>query len=381
MKVLLIFLIILLLLIEFLIIRKGLRSAKRQRTYYNLLRNQPGDFERTISSDKEDWMPSFNFTDQKKSSRRSSTLQEEIQETHQTQGIDELGELEEVSEGEEVMDVQGNTAESQGDLELESELEPSIVSQEDQEPAQEGNATTPGEHLKMGIELLKENKLEAGIQEIQTAIRLQPNLAEAHFNLGLAYSMQNNPEAAMEAYQQAIRLDPKYGKAYFNLGTLFLKKGELLAPDSPDLPDVLAKAVECLEYAVRFLPDSTKALWNLYEAYRLNSQFDKALTILLKLKEIESEDASLMNHLGICYAKLGDYDHAIESWEKALALKAPSQLIYYNLGKAYETKGMVEKAIGNYRRFIMLASTSPERIHLVNEAKQRVESLRGSARS
>ncbi|HWP47072.1 MAG TPA: tetratricopeptide repeat protein [Candidatus Limnocylindrales bacterium] len=378
MKVILVFLIILLLLIEFLIIRKGLRSAKRQRTYYNLLRNQPGDFERTISSDKEDWIPSFNFTDQKKSSRRNSTLQEEIQETQQTQVIDELGELEEVSE-EEVMDLEGSAAESQGDIELESELEPSIVSQEDQEPAQEGHASTPEEHLKMGIELLRENNLEAGIQEIQTAIRLQPNLADAHFNLGLAYSLQNNPEAAMEAYQQAIRLDPKYGKAYFNLGTLFLKKGELLAPDSPDLPDVLAKAVECLEYAVRYLPDSTKALWNLYEAYRLNAQFDKALAILLKLKEIESEDASLMNHLGICYAKLGDYDHAIESWEKALALKAPSQLIYYNLGKAYETKGVVEKAMSNYRRFIALASTSPERRYLVSEAKQRLESLRGSA--
>jgi Flp pilus assembly protein TadD len=108
----------------------------------------------------------------------------------------------------------------------------------------------------------------------------------------------------------------------------------------------------------------------------LSSQFDKALAVLLKLQGMESEDATLLNHLGICYAKLGDYSHAIESWEKAVSLKAPSHLIYYNLGKAYEAQGEIEKALSNYRRFVAMASTDPERSQLVVEARQRLENIK-----
>lgn len=394
MKFFLILLIIALFLIEVLIIRKGVRSARRQRSYYNLLKNKPSYFQETSPyTPEEGWTASFDFRESGRVSRSGPAPREreEVKGSQQTQLIEELEELEEVeaeevSQDEEIPSLEESMDESIEKTGVTSQVRPGENLQQESERsvqeertettsvAQQGTVRSersdPEEHLKMGIDLIKEDKLEAGIREIQTAIQIQPDLADAHFNLGLARTMQNNYEDAIEAYQQAIRLDPKYGKAYFNLGTLFLKRG--------DLP----KAVECLEYAVRFLSDPAKALWNLYEAYRVSAQFDKALSILLKLQaSVESEDASLLNHLGICHAKLGHYSQAIESWEKAVALGAPSQLIYYNLGKAYESQGEVEKAISNYQHFITAASTSSERVALINEVKQRLENLRRPAES
>ncbi len=56
-------------------------------------------------------------------------------------------------------------------------------------------------------------QLEQAIQEFETAIHLDPNLAKAHYNLGATYERTGKPEEARRQYQEALRLDPDFAAA------------------------------------------------------------------------------------------------------------------------------------------------------------------------
>jgi choline-sulfatase len=62
-------------------------------------------------------------------------------------------------------------------------------------------------HNFLGICYSQSHRLEKAIQEHLRAIKLDPNLAEAHLNLGYDYQLQNRPKAALAEYKKACQLD------------------------------------------------------------------------------------------------------------------------------------------------------------------------------
>jgi tetratricopeptide (TPR) repeat protein len=52
---------------------------------------------------------------------------------------------------------------------------------------------------------------------LNEAIRLDPNIAEAHNNLGLVLLMQGNPEKSIPHFSTALRLKPDLKVAQDNL--------------------------------------------------------------------------------------------------------------------------------------------------------------------
>ena len=62
----------------------------------------------------------------------------------------------------------------------------------------------------LGISLSRMGQLPKAIENYKHALKLNPNLAEAHLNLGFAYQRSNNPEKARQEYQEACRQDQKF---------------------------------------------------------------------------------------------------------------------------------------------------------------------------
>lgn len=267
----------------------------------------------------------------------------------------------ELEQEENIEDADTNGMAQAYDVGEEEAEEPGIEDAE--EIVETENGASADELLKAGIRCVKQGRLEDGVASLEQAVDAAPNRAETYFNLGIAYTLQERIAQATDAYQRAIELDPNYGKAYFNLGTLYLKQGKI------DL------AIAKLEQAVELLTDPMKALWNLYEAYRSKELFSKALFTLKQLIELEPDDASLHNHVGICYVKLGDYVKAISSWQQAIELGATSQLIYYNLGKTYELCGQFLEATEQYNIFLERQGNEPEWQELVDEVQERLKNI------
>ena len=241
--------------------------------------------------------------------------------------------------------------------------EPGIAIEQTSRPGDTPPDETDEDPLKTGLELIRQGKLDEGITQLQTLTQATPERAEVYFNLGIAYTLKDFVPRAITAYQRTLALNPEYGKACFNLGTLYLRQGNL------------PEAIKQLERATTLQPDSMKALWNLYEAYRSQGQFHPALKTLQRLIELEPEDASLYNHVGICHARLAEYQKAIAAWQHSISLGASSHLLYYNLGKTHELLGNIEEASDHYRRFLDLTADMPDQQEFVIEVQSRLANL------
>ena len=97
------------------------------------------------------------------------------------------------------------------------------------------------------------------------ALKLDPDLAEAHTAMGGAYLEEGNGPAALRALRRALELKPSYWEAHHRLGWLYLMIGR---------PD---QALDHLTLAVELNPQHASARHGLYDAYLAAGQAKKSL--------------------------------------------------------------------------------------------------------
>ncbi len=123
-----------------------------------------------------------------------------------------------------------------------------------------------------GVALFHRGACEAAESCFRSALRLEPELAEAHNNLGLALGKQGKSAEAEECFRKALELDPGLAEAMSNLGFLFHQ----------------------------------------------GMEFEKAVE-MFRQSALTGEDTSLAyTNLGTACYKLGRFSDAVEAWKKAV---------------------------------------------------------------
>jgi Tfp pilus assembly protein PilF len=152
-------------------------------------------------------------------------------------------------------------------------------------------------------------------QESVKAVRLAPNLSEAHRALGLSYSGQNQLDEAIDSYKEAIRLDPDSAKAHESLGFAYFTKGA----------------------------------------------YDRAIAEYKEAVKLEPNDATFHNNLGLAYLNNNQIDEAIAEYKKAIKIDYNLSVAHTNLGVAYEQKGMSDKAQAEFQEAMRLDMLDKQR--------------------
>ncbi len=70
-------------------------------------------------------------------------------------------------------------------------------------------------------------RIAAGREQAERAVRLVPDSAEAMFALSLAQRYTNNPAGSLDSLQRAIAIDPEHARALLFLGSILIGRGQI----------------------------------------------------------------------------------------------------------------------------------------------------------
>ncbi len=166
-----------------------------------------------------------------------------------------------------------------------------------------------------GLFLVKEGRLDKGIEFLQKALEIIDYDPDVWTHLGIAYSQKGEVQKALDSYGKALSLDDTDALIYNNLGLLHFS----------------------IFGQTKNVQNHTRAL----ESYR-------------KAIELDPDLASAYNGLAGVFHAIGQIDNAISLWEKALELEPDYDFPIYNLGVAHFEKGNKAQALKYFERYLLL---------------------------
>ncbi len=153
--------------------------------------------------------------------------------------------------------------------------------------------------LDKGKELYRRDEDTQAVEAFHQAIKLNPELAEAHFRLGLAYDALGQAKEAEEAYKKAVETY----SAYFGL-------------------DENSKDAE--------------AHYNFGQTYAGLHLYGEAVREYRQASRLKPADAAIYYDLGTALMRLAQYDEAAEAFSKSLELDPENYRAEDSLSEARE---------------------------------------------
>ncbi|MBZ5594277.1 MAG: tetratricopeptide repeat protein [Acidobacteriia bacterium] len=163
----------------------------------------------------------------------------------------------------------------------------------------------------------EQNDVPKAAAQLQEAVTLRPDLAEAWSDLGDARKTLSDDAGALTAFERAVSLAPDDAVAQTRLGAEYLNQGKAHL------------AAAHLQEAARLDPTNQSTLYSLQRAFREDGQEEQADAIKKKLAEMLREkdkaDQNLLagiqlNNQGADLERAGNLPAALEKYRAAVAL-------------------------------------------------------------
>ena len=152
--------------------------------------------------------------------------------------------------------------------------------------------------------------------ELERAVKVKPDYAEAYYTLGTVYRQMGKLPLASEALQAAIRLQPDFAGAHTTLAAIFRQQGnEQAAAEENRLANHIRETQMGLQ-AAQFATNSGLKLLNAGDFAGAISQFDRAI-------KTYPDYLPAHQQLAVALERNGDLKRAAE--ERAIAAKLSSK--------------------------------------------------------
>ena len=173
-----------------------------------------------------------------------------------------------------------------------------------------GNAEKARALKGMGVSLILQGNLRAGLEQLLKAVELSPDDPDLHYEMAKVYYDLGEYQLSLEQFKKTLALRPDFSEALNSMGVLYVRMREW------DL------AISCFQKAANDILYKTP-----HYAY---------------------------SNMGSVYLRKGDYQRAIKNYLEAVRI-APSYVVaYYDLASAYEAINSLEEAVSAYEKAVSL---------------------------
>ncbi|HEX5577520.1 MAG TPA: tetratricopeptide repeat protein, partial [Gemmatimonadaceae bacterium] len=193
----------------------------------------------------------------------------------------------------------------------------------------------------------RESNLKQADKASQTALDLDPGLAEAHSARGLSYSLSKRYELAQKEFEIAMKLDPKLYEAPYFYGRACLAQGH--ASEAAPLFEIAAKLRPEDYHATTFLASAYTMQGRIGEASKASH---RAVRVIEKWLDMNPDDARALNIGATIWSNLGETEKALDWAKRSLDIDPEDPQLLYNVACVYAIEGMKEDALQCLERAI-----------------------------
>lgn len=148
--------------------------------------------------------------------------------------------------------------------------------------------------------------VERELLKHKTAIKSNPNDAEAYVGLASVYLEIEQPQKAVKELERAIALEPRSWNARFELGMAYESLGKT------------EEAADQFWKAAAIDPNNEYAFYQLGRLYHAERDYGQAIQAYKKTLKVNSTLADVHYYLGQCYEKTNKRSLAKQEYEEAL---------------------------------------------------------------
>jgi tetratricopeptide (TPR) repeat protein len=197
-------------------------------------------------------------------------------------------------------------------------------------------------YVAPSYDLKRQGKTEEAVVGDRTAIRRNPDWAQAHLNLGLALEAQGKLGEAIAEFRAALRLKPDSSWVQVSLYETLETLG------------ALDKEVAACREAVRLQLGDAWAHANLAGALKALKKYDEAIAEFREAIRLKPDMLLAHVELGGCLWREGKMAEASIPWREAVRLNPDDAIMHINLGSSLRAQGKHDEAIAEYRAAVRL---------------------------
>lgn len=205
-----------------------------------------------------------------------------------------------------------------------------------------------------------ETFVEAAISNSSKAVKIDPDLPEAHASLGLAHFLQGDFDEAKAELERALELDPMLYEAFWHLGiinltqrdfqsaaTAYSKASKVRGDDlqsnmmlmnclsklglEEELTSISLKALAIAKRRLKLNTTDAPAIYIGAFSYIHMNRVEEALPWLQQAEEIKSADPRTTYNLACAFSMVGNVDKALELMEQSIQAGRPVRMLDWAL--------------------------------------------------
>jgi tetratricopeptide (TPR) repeat protein len=207
-------------------------------------------------------------------------------------------------------------------------------------------------YAQLGVLYARNGQPDKALANLTTAVDLSPKSPRYHWTRGTALYLQGQLEEALTEFLQSTVIDETFVEGFVALAALHRRLGD---------PDAAQAAVE---RAVKARPDDPLALVALGVESYLRRDVAAARELFEKARTADPRSAAASVNLGLLAWLDGNLDAARKDLERALAAEPASPEALNDMGILDGARGAVDAAAEKFRR--ALEAGAPKRTTLFN---------------